>query len=350
MSIIGAALGAMGTLGAKAAFGTAVSSGLNLAAQARINAMNRDAAREAYNREREAIREQNVYNSPSMQVARMKAAGLSPSLAYGANGELVGNQSEIPSYQPIPAESTEIGGSLGNMAVDIARYGLEWREQENRDKLAVVDQALKSASAFQAWMRGRSDQLQNDYFVATWDLRVESLESLNEKNWQDILESRSRVSVNDEEKKRIREDVKRIQAVTSLTEQQKEEIIQLLPEKVRLMSAQAAHEWVMSEEGKQHIKLMAAETTFRENEDYRSGLQMHINQQDADTRQQAVQLDAAWKEYMQKYQNAKLVADTCVDIAKTVVGFAGVREMANSRVDAAVQNRMDRLDRYENGW
>lgn len=349
MGIIAGLLGAAGKAAGSTAFGTAISSALNFASQARTNAMNREAAREAFEREREAIREQNVYNSPSMQVARLMAAGLSPSMAYGANGELVGQQSDIPSYNPIPAEAPKVA-DLGETALGIARFGLDWREQENRDKLAQVDAAFKSASAFLAWSQGKSTELQNQYFLDTWDLRIEGLESTNEKTWQDLLESRSRVSVNHEEMKRIQEDVKRIKSVTALNDAQKERIITLLPSEVRQMDSQAALNWVLSAEGKEKIKYIAAETVMTQNEDYRHGLQMRINQQDANTRENAVKLDAAWKEYQQKYQNAKLVADTCVDIAKTVVGFAGVRELGNARVEQEVQRRMDRLDRYENGW
>lgn len=340
-----------GTLAAAGitALGSIASHGLNYASQMRTNAQNRRMAEEAYRREQAAIREQNIYNSPSMQVARMKAAGLSPNLAYGASGELTGQQTDIPSYSAIPAESPHVG-DLGQTALDIQRFGLEWREQANRDKLAQVDVALKDASAFLAWSQGEHTQLENEYFVSSWDLRLENLESLNERNWQDLLESRSRERLNEEEIKRIRKDVDRIQADIDLTKEQQSAIIAKLPHEIRQMDSQTALNWVMSEQGKEQIKLISAETILTSDRNYREGLQMHINQQDADTRKQALQLDAAWREWQQKYQKAELVSKTCVDIAKTVVGFAGVREMSNSRIESAVQQRMDRIDRYTHGW
>ena len=96
MSLSAAAAGIIGTIG---------TSVINAASQARTNAINRAQAEDAWRKEMTATREMNVYNSPSMQVARLRAAGLSPTLAYGANGEAVGNQSTIPAFNPIPAKS-----------------------------------------------------------------------------------------------------------------------------------------------------------------------------------------------------------------------------------------------------
>lgn len=315
------------------AAGSILSSGLNAASQARTNALNRQQAREAYQREAEAIREQNVYNSPSMQVARMKAAGLSPTLAYGASGELTGQQTDVPSYNPIPAEAPQIG-DLGRQAMDIARYGLEFREQENRDKLARVDVALKNASAFLAWSEFDHNNLENEYLAKTMDLRIDTLEATNAKTWQEYVESSKRCEVSDAEVKQIEENVKLIKAKTDLTNEEKNRIITLLPKEVRQMDAETALAWVQSAEGKERIKLIGAdilltreETRFKRDENSRQESYLNIAGRNQNLNERSYELDVAWKSYQQKYQNSKLIVDTCIDIGKMAVGYAGLKNL-----------------------
>lgn len=53
---------------------------------------------------------QNAYNSPSSQVARLKAAGLNPALAYGGTGQLVGNADTTPQLDYAGAMTTPAFG------------------------------------------------------------------------------------------------------------------------------------------------------------------------------------------------------------------------------------------------
>lgn len=323
---IGALLSAVGTIG---------SSAINSASQARTNAMNRQASREAFQREAEAIREQNAYNSPSMQIARLKSAGLSPTLAYGASGELTGQQSDVPSYNPIPNEAPQVA-DFGRMATDVARYGLEFREQENRDKLAQVDVALKNASAFLAWSEVDHNDLENEYLAKTMDLRIDTLRATNEKTWQEYTESLRRCEVSLLEQKRIEEDTKLIKAKTDFSIEEKNRIITLLPKEVRQMDAQTALAWTQSAEGKERMKLIAAdvlltreETRYRRDENSRQESYLNIAGRNQNLNERSYELDVAWKGYQQKYQNTKLVVDTVVDVGKMVVGYAGLKNIGS---------------------
>lgn len=95
------ALGALGVAGIQAFSGAAQSAAD--AAQQRYNVdktneANRQLAQQAFDRNYQMWLEQNQYNSPQAQMARLKAAGLNPNLVYGQGA--VGNASGgIPTYQ-----------------------------------------------------------------------------------------------------------------------------------------------------------------------------------------------------------------------------------------------------------
>lgn len=73
-------------------------------AQKRQNRYNQQAADLAYQREQEAINQQNEYNSPQNQMERYKAAGLNPNLIYQQG--TAGLQEAHASYTP-PEQSFE---------------------------------------------------------------------------------------------------------------------------------------------------------------------------------------------------------------------------------------------------
>lgn len=62
------------------------------------NEANKQLAKYQFDLNMQAWHEQNRYNSPSAQVARLQAAGLNPQLAYGS-GSNAGNASSAPTYQ-----------------------------------------------------------------------------------------------------------------------------------------------------------------------------------------------------------------------------------------------------------
>lgn len=58
---------------------------------------NKSLSNNAFRQNVQMWREQNAYNSPLAQVARMREAGLNPALAYGGSGAVTGNADQAPS-------------------------------------------------------------------------------------------------------------------------------------------------------------------------------------------------------------------------------------------------------------
>lgn len=121
--------------------GGAISSAAGIYAQHKNNEAAKRESELAFRRSQMEIAQQNQYNSPAEQVARLRAAGLSPNLAYGASGETVGNQASTPEYTPAPYESVLNPGTADASAMIDSLVGL--REQQNRNTLTEADLILK---------------------------------------------------------------------------------------------------------------------------------------------------------------------------------------------------------------
>lgn len=104
----GAAAGSSGgwigsAIGAAIGLGTALLSN----AQAKKNRQaNERLAEKQFEQNKEMWRLQTQYNTPAMQAARLKDANLNPALAYGGNGQLVGNADAAPALDYAGAMST----------------------------------------------------------------------------------------------------------------------------------------------------------------------------------------------------------------------------------------------------
>lgn len=245
--------------------GTGISSALNYASQAKVNAQNKKMAEDAYRKQAEAVQRMNEYNSPSMQVARLKAAGLSPSLAYGANGETTGQQSEIPEFNPIPAEAPQVN-NFGSAFTDAARLGLEMREQENRDKLAVADLALKDANSFFLIMAGNHDKVLTEKVIemlpydiekaaSEINLNYENIEKIRKEMQeieQNIAESASRIGLNEAQ-------VRELASRTNLNEAEVIRIYKLLPYEVQKMDSEAFLNWAKGKEAYKTMEYIGAQ-------------------------------------------------------------------------------------------
>lgn len=245
--------------------GTGISSALNFASQMRTNAQNKQMAQQAFEREREAIKRQNEYNAPSQQVARMMAAGLSPNLAYGASGELTGQQSDIPSYNPIASEAPQVA-DFGQQYVRSAQLGLDTREQMNRDQLAQAELALKDAQSYLAVMSGNYnsalaervaallgyDIMQAELNLDTSEANLKKIDSEIREIEQNIQESCSRVGLNEAQ-------VKELSARAGLSEAETIRILTLLPSEVRNMDAQTALAWASSAQAQESVRYMAGQ-------------------------------------------------------------------------------------------
>lgn len=113
MSLLGPIIGAAGSL---------LGSGFNAISQSNTNRQNWKLAQYQAEQNRilqgnansfneRMISQQNEYNSPSAQMARMKEAGLNPNLMYGQG--TVGNQTSAPSMKPIPYQAPKMQSYTG---------------------------------------------------------------------------------------------------------------------------------------------------------------------------------------------------------------------------------------------
>lgn len=229
---------------------------LNAYSQHRTNAVNRQQSEHAFAMQQQAIQRMNEYNSPAQQVLRMKAAGLSPSLAYGADGAMVGNQADVPAYNAIPAEAPNVG-NLGTGIADAIRTGVEVRDLERRQALAVAEIAAQSFENFQAVMSGNLMAAQAQEIMSLLGYKQEEYEAGNTLKWDQVLETREHIANLKAERDEIRSrinlneaQVKELVARTGLEETQVYAILQRLPHEILQMDAQAAFNWVQTDVGR----------------------------------------------------------------------------------------------------
>lgn len=247
----------------------AVASGLiNAASQARTNAENRRQAEYAFERQQAAIREQNAYNSPSQQVLRMKAAGLNPSLAYGADGALVGNQSDIPAYNPIPAEAPNIG-QMGSGIAEAVRTGIDVRDIERREELAKAEIAAKDWQNFLAFTQGNLNQAATKETLDLLGYKIENYESLTELNWENVLKARQEISRIKDEQKVLRSQVRlndaqieELAARVGLEVNEAVAILAKLPHEIQMMDAQSAFNFMQTDKGRYEIQMIGEEMSM----------------------------------------------------------------------------------------
>lgn len=219
---------------------------LNAISQARTNAQNRKQAEYAFQQEQMAIQRQNEYNSPANQVLRMKAAGLNPSLAYGADGAMVGNQADVPAYNAIPAEAPNVG-NIGSALADSIRTGIEVKDLERRQALAKAEMALKDAETFAQIMKGQVDDATRTEILSMLGYKMDLAESQLDINETVIREANQRIEnlkkEFDEIESRIglnNQQINTLAAQYHLTETQAYAIIQKLPSEILQMDANTA--------------------------------------------------------------------------------------------------------------
>jgi hypothetical protein len=130
------------------------------ASTARQNRLNREFARETYDKQRrDALADrafENEYNSPAAQMARLKAAGLNPNLVYGNGATTNGvstNTSQTPSYRGEAADWSNAAASVGQAANSYFQWQNMQAEQDRikaltrlaeQDSLVRTEQILSS--------------------------------------------------------------------------------------------------------------------------------------------------------------------------------------------------------------
>lgn len=103
----------------------------------------------AYQRSVEQWNAQNVYNSPAAQMARFKAAGLSPHLVYGQGN--AGNASNAPAYHPpniqYQYEAGKYGQSVASMLPMMMTVGTWLQDMRLGEKrIQAIDSSMNKTS------------------------------------------------------------------------------------------------------------------------------------------------------------------------------------------------------------
>lgn len=139
---IGSAIGAVG--------GIATSLLSNYQAK-KNRAANEALSEKQFQQNKEMWSLQNQYNTPAMQAVRLKNAGLSPALAYGGNGQLVGNADAAPQLDyagamATPAFNFDSAIQAGLSAAQIqSQIGLNRSSSKNQDMQAIRSSELLDA-------------------------------------------------------------------------------------------------------------------------------------------------------------------------------------------------------------
>lgn len=162
-----------------------ITAGGNLFSQIFTNQANRrsEADARAFNvRQQELM---NQFNSPVQQVQRLRAAGLNPALAYGGNGELVGNQPSPVVGNPVVNQAPQADYS------GVINAALAVREQQNRNSLADAEVSLKNAYTLSETFKqakydidtqvGRENLRQLELFLNPRLAKIQSEIDLNEE-------------------------------------------------------------------------------------------------------------------------------------------------------------------------
>lgn len=309
------------------AVGGLASAGLNALSQARTNAVNRQQAEYAFSQQQAAIDRMNEYNSPSQQVLRMKAAGLNPSLAYGADGAMVGNQSDVPAYNPIPSEAPNIG-NIGSTLADSIRTGIEVKDLERRNALAVAEIALKDAQSFQSVMNGNLSDVQRQEILTMMGYKIENLESATQLNWDNVLKARAEVAKIGDERKEIQskcnlneQQVKTLAAQAHLSEIQAYAILQRLPYELLQMDADTALSWVQSDVGRATFDKINREISH-------IGFVEWANNRDFDFNKESMVAGLEMRRYESKVNTMNHVMD---NVTRIISFGIGVNAMSNGR-------------------
>ena len=85
---------------------------------------NRRLAQEEFQRNYQMWKEQNAYNAPSSQMARLKAAGLNPAILYGgSSGSVSGNSDQAPKLDYSGAQLASYASPLAALAAGTGQLG-----------------------------------------------------------------------------------------------------------------------------------------------------------------------------------------------------------------------------------
>lgn len=273
----------------------------------------------AYQRRQEEVNKMNAYNSPAAQVMRLRAAGLSPNLAYGGAGEVTGQQSEIA--DPIPTHYEQANFSGASSLIDAA---VNAREQLNKNDLTKSQIALNSAEGWNAVTRAGLNQAEQKNILDQLGLKLDlMIQQINEtKSSADLNKANERLSrahIQDIYKQWHLTDaqIANVRSQTGLSEATQLRILSLLPHEVQNMDADTALKWIQTQVGSATIQKISNEIMMN-NEylalaEYKYDLDVskfswsqHIDQQNLDNARQKLKNDKDFQQGFISVQKGSL--------------------------------------------
>lgn len=300
------------------AIGAVAGSAINAYSQHRTNSVNRQQAEYAFQQQMQAVNRQNEYNSPAQQVLRMKAAGLNPALAYGADGAMVGNQADVPAYNAIPAEAPNVG-NVGAGIADAIRTGVEVRDLERREALAWSEICAQDVQNYLAMTAGELNEAKVKETLTLLGYKEQEYESRIELNWETLLKTREEIANLKQERKEILSriklndaQVKELVARTNLSEAQVFAILERLPYEIASLDAQAAFDWCQTDVGRATVAKINREVSH-------IGFVEWANSRDFDFEKASKVADLEFQRYGYK-----------VDIARQLMSTIGVLSGASA--------------------
>ncbi len=130
------------------ALGSVIGTVGNIAGTFLQNTMNKKAATKAYQREVELWNMNNEYNSPAMQVQRLKDAGLNPALIYGTGASVATGNSKgaahAPQSAPVSAPKIDLLAGL--------QFNQDMKlKQAQIDQVEAATKKIKAEAFGTAW-------------------------------------------------------------------------------------------------------------------------------------------------------------------------------------------------------
>lgn len=237
--------------------GQLASTGLQMSFNAAESRKGREFGREMYARQRadaladisdarqyyqQMLADERAYNSSASQVARLKAAGLNPALAYGGQITTAAPSGGFSSATPQPAHvpsspiaqvsMPDLSGGFQSIFSSMTNKRVADSNIRNQDLITRADVILKAAQSRVLDSQNAGQMLQNLFMQSTLDERIELVTLEIENAYSSIVNlDLQNASLQNEidafpiRMEKVKAEIENIVANTSLTEAQRSESI-----------------------------------------------------------------------------------------------------------------------------
>lgn len=197
---------------------------------------------DARNYYRMMLEDERKYNSSAAQVARLKAAGLNPALAYGGQVTTAAPSGGFSSSTPSPAQTpsspiaqvgmSDLSGGFQSIFSSMTNKRVADSNIRNQDLLTRADVILKAAQSRVLDSQNAGQMLSNLFMQSTLDERIELVKLEIESAYSSIKNTDlQNASLQNEidafpiRMEKVKAEIENIAADTSLTESQRSESI-----------------------------------------------------------------------------------------------------------------------------